>query len=199
MTRNPEALPAVVLASGSTIRREMLERAGLSVTAVRAVLGEAALKAVLRRDHADTATAAAALATEKARMVARDHPAAIVIGADQILDLDGEWLDKPPDIIAAARQLRQLSGRRHRLVSAVAVIGGEAPWQAVDTAELTMRPLGDAFIDWYLDAAGPAILGSVGAYQVEGLGVQLFERIDGDFFTILGLPLLPLLAHLRGR
>ncbi|HLY58645.1 MAG TPA: Maf family protein [Stellaceae bacterium] len=200
MTPNPEALPPVVLASGSAIRLDLLRRAGLTVIADPAGIDEGSLKEKSRRDNAKTPIAAATLAAEKAKVVAARHPEAIVVGADQILDLDGTWFEKPADMEAAAEQLRALSGREHSLVSGLAVVkAGQPAWCGAETAWLTMRQLSDDFIDWYLAAAGPAVLGSVGVYQLEGLGVQLFEKIEGDYFTILGLPLLTLFSHLRGR
>lgn len=142
--------------------------------------------------------AAEALARAKAEAVSPRHTGALVIGADQILECAGAWFDKPPDATAAARQLGSLCGRTHRLVSAVCVArDGQIIWQVVDAARLTMRPLSEAAIAAYLEKAGPEALESVGAYRLEGLGAQLFSAIEGDFFTILGLPLLPLLAFLR--
>ena len=130
--------------------------------------------------------------------MADDHGKALVIGADQILDCDGRWFDKPASMDEAANHLRALSGRTHRLVSAGCVAtGGVVSWRHVETPSMTMRRLDDDFIADYLDRAGPSVLESVGAYRLEGIGARLFERIDGDYFTILGLPLLPLLAFLR--
>jgi septum formation protein len=190
----------VILASASTIRLELLQRAGVVVTAETAGIDEAPLKAALRRQSATTGAAAMTLAAAKAEAVSARHPDALVIGADQILELDGDWFDKPADRQDAVRQLRQLAGRTHSLISGVAVCGGGAGgWQAADTGRLTMRAFDEAFIESYLDRAGPGVLGCVGVFQLEGVGAQLFEAIEGDYFTILGLPLLPLLAHLRER
>ena len=128
----------------------------------------------------------------------RRHPGALVIGADQMLDCEGVWFDKPTGRDGAREQLKALRGRTHRLVScAVIVRDGERIWHQIDRARLTMRNFSDAFLDEYLDSAGDDVLHSVGAYQLEGLGAQLFHRVDGDFFTILGLPLLPVLGFLR--
>ena len=125
---------------------------------------------------------------------------ALVIGADQVLVLDGALFDKPVDRADAAATLRRLRGRRHELVSAVAVVlDGATIWRHAEAAHLTMRPFSDDFLDAYLDAVGEAAYASVGAYFLEGAGIQLFSEIEGDFFTILGLPLLPLLAFLRER
>ena len=136
----------------------------------------------------------------KASEVSDRRPGDLVIGADQVLELDGERLTKPADMEAARRQLLALSGRTHQLHSAMAAArGGEIVWQHSETASLTMRKLEPAFVGRYLAAVGADALTSVGAYQIEGRGIQLFERIDGDHSTILGLPLLPLLAFLRGE
>ncbi len=125
---------------------------------------------------------------------------ALVIGADQILDCDSAWFDKPLDRMRAAADLRALSGKRHSLATVVCVVRDDLRlWHHRESARLTMRPLGDAFIEAYLDAIGEDSLASVGAYQLEGLGAQLFSRVEGDYFTILGLPLLPLLEFLRNH
>ena len=153
-------------------------------------------------DHIDRLVAGA-LAEAKARdvaekLVAGNQPDAVVIGADQILECDGQWFDKPPDQKAAAQTLRTLRGRTHRLVSAVAVFrGAQCVWRYLEAPSLEMRNFSDGFLERYMDTAGPEILESVGAYRLEGSGAQLFSRIDGDYFTILGLPLLALLAFLR--
>ena len=190
----------LVLASASTIRRTILANAGLTVTVDPAHIDEQAVKTELRAHQAPVETVAVELAVRKATSVSPRHPGALVIGADQMLDAGGEWLDKPADRAAAARQLAALSGRTHRLISGVAVVtDGEEIWRTADVVTLHMRRLSPAFIETYLDRVGSAALTSVGAYQLEGLGAQLFRRIDGDYFTVLGLPLLPLLTFLRER
>ena len=191
----------VVLASASPIRAELLRRAGVDFDIEVARVDEPTIRESLAAEGASAEDAADALAEAKAMRVGRRRPPDdFVIGADQILDLDGAWLEKPGTIENARAQLAALSGRRHRLVSAAVVVrGGARIWGAVDGAGLTMRRLQTAQIDAYLAEAGPAVLGSVGCYQVEGIGVRLFDRIQGDHFTILGLPLLPLLGFLRGH
>lgn len=195
--RGPLAVE-VVLASASPSRRMLLARAGVAVVTDVAHVDEAEMKASLRADGATAAQAAETLAELKAQHVTRRHRGALVIGADQILDCDGEWFDKPADRAQAAAHLRALSGRRHVLATSVCVVrDGTLLWHHTAAAGLEMRALDEAFIERYLTTAGDAVLASVGAYQIEGLGVHLFARIDGEFFTILGLPLLPLLAFLR--
>ena len=184
----------------------MLRNAGLAVTAEPARLDEDEVKRALRADGATAGDVAETLAALKAERIARRHPDALVVGADQMLVLPAErgdepaelWLDKPIDRAAARAQLALLSGRRHTLLSAAVVYRqGTRAWHALDTAQLSMRALGDGFLDDYLDRLGDQALASVGGYQLEGLGAQLFDRVEGDFFTILGLPLLPLLRYLR--
>ncbi|ALJ34001.1 Maf-like protein [Azospirillum brasilense] len=192
------AIPTVVLASGSRTRAEMLERAGVRVTLAPAAVDEEEIKLAARAEGAPVEDVAEALAELKAQRVTRKHPGALVIGADQMLECEGRWFDKPADRDAARTQLQDLRGKTHRLVSCAVVIrDGERLWHHVDRARLTMRPFSDAFLESYLNAAGDDVMGSVGAYHLEGLGAQLFHRVDGDFFTILGLPLLPLLGFLR--
>ena len=189
---------SLVLASGSAIRRTLLTNAGLSITVDPADIDEGAIKDRMKAQNAPVLMAAAELAGAKAQAVSRRHPGKLVVGADQILALGTQWFDKPANRQAAAQQLDRLSGRSHQLVSAAAVVkDGVEIWRIVQTVTLHVRPLSREFIDSYLAQAGDAVLSSVGAYQLEGLGAQLFTAIEGDYFTVLGLPLLPLLAFLR--
>lgn len=188
----------LVLASGSATRRVMLERAGLSVVTDAPDVDEGALKQDCRAKKLSAGDTALTLAIAKAVQVAPRHPGSIVLGADQMLECDGAWFDKPADRQAAARQIGWLSGRTHTLYSAaVAIRDGVMIWRTVESAELEIRPLSPAFIESYLDRVGDAVLSSVGGYQVEGLGIQLFNAIRGEHSTILGMPLIPLLGFLR--
>ena len=192
----------VILASGSWSRRQLLEAAGVTFTAVPADVDERAIRETLQDgdNEIDPADVAEVLARAKAEHVSQAHPDAIVIGSDQILALGDEIFEKPPDMAGARNHLTKLRGRTHQLHCGVVLAqGGATIWSHVDTASLTMRSFTPAFLDAYLDGAGPSICASVGAYQLEGMGIQLFERIEGDYFTILGLPLLPLLGALRER
>jgi septum formation protein len=192
----------LVLASGSPFRRRMLEEAGLSVEVVPADVDEGALKRELagRRPKPTPHAVAAALAQAKAVAVAVRCPEALVIGADQVLEVEGELIDKPGDLAGARAQLLRLRGRTHRLHTAVALAeNGGAVWNHAEYAALTMRPFSPAFLESYLDQAGTGLCRIVGAYEIEGMGIQLFDRIEGDHFTIVGLPLVPLLAELRAR
>ena len=192
------AKPELLLASASKTRLAMLSAAGVAVTAVPSALDEETIKLRLRAAGAEVGSVAQALAQAKASAVGKTRPNALVIGADQMLVCGENWYDKPGDLGAARRQLKSLSGKTHHLLTAVVVVQGDRVlWQYLAQAALTMRSFGPDFLETYLQQAGPAILSSVGAYQLEGLGAQLFERIEGDHFTILGLPLLPLLGYLR--
>lgn len=188
----------LVLASGSRIRAELLENAGLEFQTDPAEVDERAVEAPLLEAGFPPEDLASVLAEAKANAVSERRPDDLVIGADQILAFEGQRRTKPEDMDAARRQLLSFSGKTHELLSAVVLSrNGEAIWRHVSTARLTMRELSPTFIGHYLAAAGTQILSSVGAYQLEGQGVQLFDKIDGDYFTILGLPMLPLLGQLR--
>jgi septum formation protein len=189
----------LILASESSARRAMLDAAGISYQAMRAGVDEESAKASLAalspRDLAD------ALAELKAVKLSGRHPDALVLGCDSVVALeDGTLLDKPESREQAADHLRLLSGKRHDLISAAVVAeGGRPVWRHVDSAHMHVRILSEDFISAYLDAEWPAISGCVGCYRIEGLGVQLFATIKGSQFTILGLPLLPVLDYLRTR
>lgn len=186
----------LLLASESATRRILLQRAGLPVETEAAGLDERELERGL--DAVDPEGVAAALADAKALAVSARHPGRWVVGADQVLVCQGERFHKAPDRAGAARTLGRLAGRDHILVSAVSVArGGIVQARGADQARLTMRALDDAAIARYLDAAGPAATRSVGGYEIEGLGIHLFEQVGGEHSTILGLPLLPLFTALR--
>ena len=188
----------VVLASASAARAALLEGAGVAFEAVPAHIDEDAVKAALKAEGAGSADIAAALATLKAQGVSRLRPGRLVIGADQVLEFDGRVLDKPVDRAAARAQLIALRGHAHDQISCVCVVrDGQRLWHEVARARLFVRLLSDEFLDSYLDAIGDAALAGPVAYQLEGRGAQLFARIEGDYFTILGLPLIPRLDYLR--
>jgi septum formation protein len=190
----------LILASGSAIRRSLLRNAGLDFEVEPAQIDERSVTAALEREHPDSGLPelASRLAEVKAMDVSRRHPDALVIGADQMLDIDGRLGTKAGSRTEARRALQQMRGRAHQLHSGVALVeNGGTLWRSTCSATLTMRNFSDAWLDSYLDRAGDAVLTSVGSYQLEGLGIQLFEQIEGDYFTILGLPLLPVLAKLR--
>jgi septum formation protein len=189
--------PPLVLASKSSVRRALLEAAGIPLEIEPAAVDERAVESA-KAATASAARVALLLAREKALDVARRKSKSTVLGADQTLALGERRFSKPANAAAAREQLKTLAGKTHELHSAVAVTrGGDILFETVATARLTMRPLSDSFLDAYLAAAGGAVSSSVGAYQLERVGVHLFERIEGDHFTILGLPLLPLLAYFR--
>ncbi|HEX3888427.1 MAG TPA: Maf family protein [Phenylobacterium sp.] len=196
---SPPGQTGLVLASKSVTRRAVLDGAGVTYEAVGSGVDEDAVKTELLARGAGPRDIAGALAEKKALAVSAGRPE-LVIGADQTLEFDGQLYDKAETVEEARARLQALRGRPHHLHSAVAVAqGGAIVWRETESATLTMRDFSDAFLDAYLAAEGEAALGSVGCYRLEGLGVQLFSRIDGDYFTILGLPMLGLLELLRRR
>lgn len=188
----------IILASNSNARRAMLANAGVQFETDPADVDEAELKRLAVANRAAPQQIAIQLAVAKARTVSARHPGAIVIGSDQILEFNGELLSKVQNMSAAAKQLNRLQGQPHQLHSAVACcINGKVQFELVDSATLTMWPLTLEEISAYLDETGTSILGSVGCYQIEGKGVRLFKAISGSHFTIMGMPLIPLLGYLR--
>jgi septum formation protein len=188
----------LILASASPFRKALLANAGLDFMSKRSDIDEREVEAPLKGSGVSPEDVAVILATAKANDVSVNNPGALVIGSDQTLSLGDEIFHKPLDMEGARRHLLRLSGKTHQLNSAVALVrNGEMLWSHVGVARLTMRHLDPAFIGRYLARVGDKALSSVGAYQVEGEGIQLFEKIEGDYFTIVGLPLLPLLAELR--
>lgn len=191
-------MSALILASASTARKRLLADAGVVAETDPADIDESVIKEECRRTGCSSNECATRLAAAKARAVAARHRGRLVLGADQLLDCDGEWFDKPRDRAEVRDQLRRLRGRSHELVTAATVIRDEERlWRAVEQPRVTMRDFSDAFLDQYLDAMGERVLKTVGGYELEGLGAQLMERVEGDYFSILGLPLLPLLQFLR--
>ncbi len=193
---------SLVLASGSQTRHRLLKAAGVSFEVVTPQVDEAVVREAVKTGAGgvEPADVAEILARAKAEEVSARHPDAVVIGADQILSCDDEIFSKAETIDDARATLLKLRGRTHELHSAVAIAeDGETTWTMVDTAHLTMRAFTPACLGQYMVQAGAGVLDSVGCYKLEEAGIQLFERIEGDYFTILGLPMLPLLAELRGR
>jgi septum formation protein len=191
--------PSLILASASPSRRQMLANAGLPFDIEPAGVDEEEIKRSLG-SRAAPQELASTLAEMKSVKVSSRHPEAMVIGADSTLACNGRLFDKPPTLDAARKQLMTLRGQTHELFSSVVVArSGQRLWHWSERARLTMRPFNESFVDAYLARAGEDVLASVGAYQLEGLGAHLFTRVDGDYFTILGLPLLPLLSFLAGH
>ena len=186
----------IILASGSASRRAMLDAAGIAFDAVPAAIDERAVEAELP-GHAPDRTALA-LAKAKAEAVSVLHSDALVLGSDSLVAVDGRRFDKPASREHAGEHLRFFSGRTMALHSAAAIArGGTVVWSAVDTAQLAVRPLSETFIEDYLSHEWPAVASCVGVFRIEGRGVQLFEQIEGNHFTVLGMPLLPVLGALR--
>jgi septum formation protein len=190
----------LILASGSRIRRQMLEDAGVAISIEVASIDEDAIRQSFRAEARAVESCAETLAELKAMRVSARRSGALVIGADQMLECDGVWFEKPADNAEARAQLVALRGRTHRLITACVVVrDGRRLWHVIDEARLRMRDFSDAFLEAYLAGQGASLAETVGGYRLEGPGIQLFDRVDGDFFTVLGLPLLPLLGFLRGH
>jgi len=193
----PEA-ETIILASTSPFRRQLLANAGLSIEAVAPEIDERAVEQSLEGADVTPEDVAQILAEAKAVNVSERYPDRWVIGGDQTLSLGDQIFHKPADMEGARRHLLALSGKTHQLNSAIVLArNGEAVWRHVEIARMTMRELDPGFIGRHLARVGDIALKSVGAYQIEGEGIQLFEKIEGDYFTIVGVPLLPLLARLR--
>jgi len=190
----------VILASASPTRARLLKAAGVAFAVEPAAIDEGPIKHEMRLAGRPAIECARALARAKAATISARHPDTLVIGADQLLAAGDDWHDKPNTIAEARLQLQRLRGRAHVLATAVCVLcDGECLWQTASQPELTMREFSGAFLDDYIAAEGEDILGSVGAYRLENRGIQLFSRMTGDHFTVLGLPLFELLEFLRSR
>lgn len=190
----------LILASASRIRAELLARAGVDVTLQPARIDEEAIRAALESEGASPRDQADTLAEMKAQKVAARCPGAVVIGCDQVLDFKGQVFGKPGDLAEARTQLSALRGQTHKLLSAVVLYEGEKPvWRFVGEVRLTMRDFSDSYLDGYLARNGASVLESVGGYKLEEEGVRLFSSIQGDYFTVLGLPMVALLSYLAQR
>jgi len=190
----------IILASASNIRKALLTKAGVPFTALPARIDEDAIKAALLAEDATPRDVADALAEFKARKIGEKHPGATVIGSDQVLEFQGGILSKPTTKDEAAEQLRMLRGKQHKLLSAVVVYSGTEPvWRYVGQVRLLMRDISDDYLAAYLDRNWPGIGDSVGGYKLEEEGARLFSRVEGDYFTVLGLPLLELIGFLTQK
>lgn len=195
---HPAFTDQLILASGSQVRIKMLHNAGLVFETIPAQIDERALETSMLESGCTAQEIGQALAIEKARFIAQKNPDALVIGADQILIFEGKIYSKPQDLDEARIRLKSFAGKTHQLLSAGCIMrNDELLWQASDEVNLQMRAVDDAFIDRYIQACGEDVLSSVGAYKIEEEGSWLFEKIDGDFFTVLGFPLLPFLGYLQ--
>jgi septum formation protein len=189
-----------ILASGSVIRAELLRNSGVSLETIVARVDEDSIKSALQSEGAAAREIADALAEMKARRVAAKNSEALVLGADQVLVCDGKLFDKPDTIDAAREQLQSLRGKTHELLSAAVIIEDGAPvWRHIGRAQLMMRPFSDDFLENYLQTHAEDLFTTVGAYKLEAEGSQLFTRVQGDYFSVLGLPLLEILGFLRTR
>lgn len=190
----------LILASASPTRQALLKAAGVDFAVNPARVDEQGVTAGLLSQGKDPGAIARGLAEAKALAISRQNPRDTVLGADSVLVLEGELIDKSPDLKSLRAELARLSGKTHWLISAASLArDGHITWHHVAEARLTMRSLSEAFIDDYLAREGEAVLGSVGGYHFEGLGAQLFDHVEGDYFSILGLPLLPVLKELRAQ
>jgi septum formation protein len=194
-------MTSFILASTSASRQTILRQAGLTFEAVAPYVDEDEIKLALRAEGANARDVAESLGEAKALKVSRRFPGALVLGCDQVLSYgDNQMLDKPKDMAEARRHLEILSGKRHQLIgAAIIALDGKPIWRTIESATLSMRILGSDFIDAYLAREGDVLLTTVGAYRLEALGAQLFSHIEGDYFQILGLPLLSVLGFLRDR
>lgn len=188
----------IVLSSTSATRRKLLSQTGLYFKTAKPPVDESIIKEALKKAGASAAQVADNLAESKANSVGQIIPGAFIIGADQMLECEGRWYDKPADRDGARRHLENLRGKTHELITAAVIAHeGRIIWRHTEIAKMTMRDFSESFLDSYMDKAGDGIVNSVGAYEMEGAGSQLFEKVEGDFFSILGLPLIPLMGALR--
>ena len=193
-------MSALVLASASTARATMLRAAGVRIEVDPARIDEQAIKQAMHAEAAPPRDIADKLAELKAMRISARHPGRLVLGADQMLGQGGRMFDKPRDEAEARAHLSELRGKTHHLISAGVIVRDARPlWRHVGTARLTMRPFSDAFLDQYIAGMGADLLDSVGCYKLEGTGAQLFSAVEGDYFTVLGLPLIALLGFLRAQ